>query len=273
MNIPNRADGRTRLKQAAVLVGLAALLVFPVDHVSAAEADTGAIMKRIAIVIDDLGNNMAGTDEIMAAPIRLTVAVMPFLPTTKRDAEWAHRVGHDVIVHMPMEPLRGKRKWLGPGAIMTDLADDEIRRRVEAAIDEVPFAVGVNNHMGSKATADERVMRIVLDVCKKRGLFFLDSKTNYYSVVPRIGSELGVPVLQNEIFLDDIASTAHISRQFELIRKQVNERRTCIAIGHVGIPGKKTAAVLVQAAPTVSDDIRFVRLSELVGTVHSSPGN
>ncbi|MDF2714330.1 MAG: protein of unknown function YibQ [Paenibacillus sp.] len=268
MDIPKRATVRTRLKQTAALIGLTALLAFPVNDVSAAEAETGTNSKRIAIVIDDLGNNMAGTEEIMAAPIRLTVAVMPFLPTTRRDAEWAHRVGHDVIVHMPMEPLRGKRKWLGPGAIMTDLPDDEIRRRVEAAIDEVPFAVGVNNHMGSKATADERVMRIVLDVCKKRGLFFLDSKTNYRSVVSRIGSEIGVPVLQNQIFLDDVSSTAHISRQFELIRKHVNEQRTCIAIGHVGISGKKTAAVLIQSAPTVTGDTQFVRLSEIVQTVN-----
>ncbi|TMV45681.1 divergent polysaccharide deacetylase family protein [Paenibacillus mesophilus] len=262
------------MRRAAAQISLAAMLTLALSaaHASAAAGDTGAGTKRIAIVIDDLGNNMAGTEEIMSAPFRLTVAVMPFLPTTKRDAEWAHRVGHDVIVHLPMEPLRGRRNWLGPGAIMTDLADDEIRRRVEAAIDEVPYAVGVNNHMGSKVTADERVMRIVLDVCKKRGLFFLDSKTHYRSVVSRIGSELGVPVLQNQIFLDDIASTAHISRQFELIRKQVDEQRTCIAIGHVGIPGKKTAAVLIQSAPTVSGDTQFVRLSEMVQTVSQSRG-
>lgn len=255
---------RIWLKLALSFGCLAALTAISANVGSAAKAGTAADAKRIAIVIDDLGNNMAGTEEIMASPVKLTVAVMPFLPTTKRDAEWAHRVGHDVIVHLPMEPLRGRRNGLSPGAVMTDLDDDEIRRRVEAAIDEVPFAVGINNHMGSKATADERVMRIVMDVCKKRGLFFLDSKTNYRSVVARIGSELGVPVLQNRIFLDDVASTAHISRQFELIRKVATEGQTCIAIGHVGIPGKKTAAVLHQAAPDMPGDILFVRLSEMV---------
>lgn len=255
------------------IICAAALLVLPAETSSAIKAATApAEAKQVAIVIDDLGNNMAGTEEMMSAPIKLTVAVMPFLQTTKRDAEWAHRVGHDVIVHLPMEPLRGRRAWLGPGAIMTDLTDDDIRHRVEAAIDEVPFAVGVNNHMGSKATADERVMRIVLEVCKKRGLFFLDSKTNYRSIVARIGAEMGVPVVQNEIFLDDVGSSAHILRQLQLVQKQAIEKRTCIAIGHVGISGKKTAAVLHQAAPAMSGDIQFVHVSELVKQLKPNAG-
>lgn len=245
-----------------LLAGLAALLG-PAGQARSAAETKEPPSKRVAIVIDDLGNNMSGTDEIMSAPIPLTVAVMPFLPTTKRDAEWAHKVGHDVIVHLPMEPLRGRKNWLGPGAITTDLTDDDIRRRVEAAIDEVPFAVGINNHMGSKATADERVMRIVLDVCKKRGLFFLDSKTNYRSVVSKIAVESGVRVLENEIFLDDVVSTSHITKQLQLIHKRAMDNSLCIAIGHVGIPGKKTAAVLHQSAPAMKDDIRFIKLSEL----------
>lgn len=262
-----RAHKKTSYRLWIIWTLAAALLLLPAGP-SAALANNGpAEAKRVAIVIDDLGNNMDGTEEIMKAPIPLTVAVMPFLPTTKRDAEWAHRVGHDVLVHLPMEPLKGRRNWLGPGAITTDLSDEEIRSRVEKAIDEVPHAVGINNHMGSKATADERVMRIVLGVCKKRGLFFLDSKTNYRSVASRVASELGVPVMQNEIFLDDVKSTAHISRQLELIRKRANENRMCIAIGHVGIAGKKTAAVIHQSAPALTGEIQFVHLSELVGTI------
>ena len=98
---------------------------------------------------------------------------MPFLSSTKRDAELAFKNGHEVIVHLPLEPKKGKKSWLGPQGITTDLGDDEIRRRVEAAIQDVPHAVGMNHHMGSKATEDERVMRIVLEVCKKMGFFIL----------------------------------------------------------------------------------------------------
>ena len=127
-------------------------------------AESPSISQRnLAIVIDDFGNNMPGTEEILNLPIKLTAAIMPFLPSTKSDAELAFKNGHDIIVHLPMEPKKGKKTWLGPQAITTDLSDDEIRRRVVAAIQDVPHAVGMNHHMGSKATEDERVMRIVLD--------------------------------------------------------------------------------------------------------------
>ncbi|WP_307786948.1 divergent polysaccharide deacetylase family protein [Pseudogracilibacillus auburnensis] len=121
-------------------------------------------------MIDDLGNNMKGTDEILNLPIPLTVAIMPFMPTTKRDAELAHKNGHEVIVHMPMEPQRGKKSWLGPGAITSDLSDEEVRQRVLDAFTDVPHAVGMNNHMGSKITEDERIMKIVLEICQENGI-------------------------------------------------------------------------------------------------------
>lgn len=112
-------------------------------------AATSTIPKNeLAIVIDDLGNDMRGTEEMLKLPIKLTVAVMPFMPTTKEDAELAHHYGHEVILHLPMEPKRGKKSWLGPGAITTDLSDDEIRKRVEDAIQDIPPLVGVNHHMG-----------------------------------------------------------------------------------------------------------------------------
>ncbi len=84
-----------------------------------AEAQEIAIpTKQAAIVIDDFGNNMFGTKEMMNLPFPITVAVMPFLPTTKRDAEWAHQAGHEVIVHMPMEPSQGtKTNGLDPGRL------------------------------------------------------------------------------------------------------------------------------------------------------------
>ncbi|QKS46531.1 divergent polysaccharide deacetylase family protein [Paenibacillus cellulosilyticus] len=228
------------------------------------QTEATAASKRIAIVIDDFGNGMTGTAEMMKLPFPFTVAVMPFMPTTKADAETAHKLGHDVIVHMPMEPNRGKKEWLGPGAITTDLTDAEIRKRVEAAIDNVPFAVGMNNHMGSKVTADERVMRIVLQVCKERGLFFLDSRTTFKTVIPKVAAELEVPLVSNDVFLDDVYSVAHISKQIGILRKHLQEHEKCIAIGHVGPSGKKTAAVLLSSTPSLRENAVIVKLSELV---------
>lgn len=127
--------------------------------------------KKLAVIIDDLGNGMQGTEEIMALPVKVTVAVMPFLPTTEADARKAHEVGHDVLIHLPLEPKQGPTRWLGPGAILTEMSDEAVRKNVEAAIDNVPYAIGINNHMGSKVTGDERVMSIILDVCRERGYF------------------------------------------------------------------------------------------------------
>lgn len=180
---------------------------------------------KVAIVIDDFGNNMKGTNQMLSLPIPLTVAVMPFLPSTKEDAIAAHKKGHEVIIHMPMEPIKGKKEWLGPKAITTDLSDEEINNRLEQAIQEVPHAIGMNNHMGSKVTADERIVRLILAACKKHGLFYLDSKTNPNSVVPKIGKELGVPIIENQLFFDDVYTAGHISKQAQLLIKK-NSRKT-----------------------------------------------
>ncbi|SFI27796.1 hypothetical protein SAMN02799624_00067 [Paenibacillus sp. UNC496MF] len=237
----------------------------PSERAAAEGTDASAGQRQVAIVIDDFGNGMAGTPEMMKLPVPFTTAIMPFMPTTKQDAELAHKLGDDVIVHMPMEPVKGKPEWLGPGAITTAMDDAEIRKRVEAAIDDVPYAVGMNNHMGSKVTADERVMRVVLTVVKERGLFFLDSRTTYKTVVPKLAAELGVPLLSNHVFLDDVYSTSHIVKQIGLLRKHLESNASCVTIGHVGPPGKLTAAALKDAIPRLQGSARFVRLSDMLG--------
>ncbi|WP_338786788.1 divergent polysaccharide deacetylase family protein [Metabacillus sp. FJAT-53654] len=219
--------------------------------------------KHVAIVIDDFGNGMKGTEEILSLPIRLTVAVMPFLSTTEKDAKLAYEKGHEVIVHLPMEPLHGKKSWLGPGAITTDLTDEEVRKRVNKAIDAIPHAVGMNNHMGSKVSADKRVMRIILEVCQERGLYYLDSKTTGKSVVATLAKELGVPYLENELFFDEQYTTSHIIKQANLLMNKIDVDNEIIAIGHVGIAGEKTASVLKQYVPLVEKKAETVTLSEL----------
>lgn len=219
---------------------------------------------KVSIVIDDFGNNMKGTERMLSLPIPLTIAVMPFLPSTKQDAKTAHQKGHEVIIHMPMEPIKGKKEWLGPKAITTDLSDDEIRNRVEEAIQDVPHAIGMNNHMGSKVTADKRIMRIILASCKKHGLFYLDSKTNANSVVSQIGKELGVPILENQLFFDDIYTSSHITKQAQLLVKQIQEKPVVIAIGHVGPPGEITSRVIESHIQKIREHADFIFLSDLV---------
>ncbi|EOO26316.1 hypothetical protein ICM_00604 [Bacillus cereus BAG1X2-3] len=218
---------------------------------------------KVAIVIDDFGNNMKGTNQMLSLPIPLTIAVMPFLPSTKEDAIAAHKKGHEVIIHMPMEPIKGKKEWLGPKAITTDLSDEEINNRLEQAIQEVPHAIGMNNHMGSKVTADERIVRLILAACKKHGLFYLDSKTNPNSVVPKIGKELGVPIIENQLFFDDVYTAGHISKQAQLLIKKIQEKPIMVAIGHVGPPGEITSRVIETSIPKIREHADFIFLSDL----------
>ncbi|WP_077620682.1 divergent polysaccharide deacetylase family protein [Bacillus sinesaloumensis] len=220
--------------------------------------------KVLAIVIDDFGNDMDGTEEILELPIPLTVAVMPFLPTTEQDAKLAHAKGHEVIVHVPMEPKHGKKSWLGPGAITSDLSDKEVRKRIESAIDNVPYAVGMNHHMGSKVTEDKRIMRIILEVCKERNLYYLDSKTARKSVIPKLAKELSVPYLENDIFFDHVYSETHIYRQASKITKQLQKHEQIIAIGHVGITGDRVVSALKTYIPEYEKEAELVTLSEII---------
>ncbi|WP_258167938.1 MULTISPECIES: divergent polysaccharide deacetylase family protein [Paenibacillus] len=220
--------------------------------------------KKVAIIIDDFGNGQGGTEEMLSLPIKLTVAIMPFLPTSKADAELAHKQGHDVIVHMPMEPKQGNPKWLGPGAITSNMSNEEIRQRVEEAIDNVPYAVGMNNHMGSKITGDERIMSIVLEVCRERGLFFVDSKTNYHSVVGKLAVQMGMPPVANNIFLDDRHTVSHVSKQMKAVETWASEHQNCVTIGHVGVQGKKTAEAIRQSITGMQNSVSFVGISDLV---------
>ncbi|NIK75304.1 hypothetical protein FHS15_000402 [Paenibacillus castaneae] len=270
MNSQKRSSQRMgRIKKTAVLLVVALCMGSACSYgsVSADEKE----QRTLAIVIDDFGNGMNGTEEMMKLPVKFTAAIMPFMPTTKKDAEEAHRLGHDVIVHMPMEPNKGLKKWLGPGALTTDLSDAEIRKRVEDAIDNVPYAIGMNNHMGSKITANEHIMRIVLGVCKERGLFFLDSRTTYKTVIPKIAAELNVPIVSNDVFLDDVYTVSHISKQIGVLRKHLETHVSCITIGHVGPAGTKTASVLKQSIPVMQTNVHFVKLSQLVPGLTGDP--
>ncbi|WP_019911771.1 divergent polysaccharide deacetylase family protein [Paenibacillus sp. HW567] len=218
----------------------------------------------VALIVDDFGNSMRGTEEMFALPVKFTVAVMPFLPTSEKDARRAHERGLDVLVHLPMEPRQGKPEWLGPGAILTRMSDAEVRQRVEAALDNVPFAVGINNHMGSKVTGDERVMGIILAVCKERGLFFVDSHTNYRSVAGRVAREMGLPPVENHIFLDDVHTASHVVKQMRLVKERALNQKYCVTIGHVGIQGKETAAGIRSGINELKNSVEFVGISDLV---------
>ncbi|MGG4220651.1 divergent polysaccharide deacetylase family protein [Paenibacillus jamilae] len=266
--------GCSRIQKTVVLcISVCMLLLVCRTAVAEAIGQQNEQQKKVAVIIDDLGNNMKGTKEILNLPVKITVAVMPFLPTTKQDAMEAHKRGHDVIVHLPMEPKQGKPEWLGPGAIKANMTDEEVRTKVTAAIKDVPYAIGMNNHMGSKVTSDKRIMSVVLDVCKEHGLFFVDSRTNYWSVVPELAAKKGMPPVRNDVFLDDVHTIAHVNQQLTKVVEWLAEHDTCVTIGHVGVSGMNTSSGLHSSVPKVKEHAQFVGISDLARDVWGWTGD
>lgn len=216
---------------------------------------------RLAIVIDDWGYAWPAAETFLAMDVPLTVAVIPFLPYSQEQAAAARQRGFEVLVHLPMEPL-DPAVDPGPHAITTALPPDEIRRRVEAAIDAVPGAVGVNNHMGSKATADRHVMELVLETVRRRGLFFVDSHTTAQSVVGEVAAGLGVPWARNDLFLDGERSVDYVRSRLLLAARRALETGQAVAIGHVH---PATAAAVASVLPELRrQGIEIVPVSALL---------
>lgn len=219
----------------------------------------------VALVIDDFGNDGDGTEAMLNVGVPITAAVMPFMPYSQSEADAAHKAGVEVIMHVPLEPEHGKPEWLGPRGITCDLSDAEIRDRINDGLDEIKWAAGMNNHMGSKATADSRVMKIIMEIAKERDLYYLDSKTTPKSVVEETAIAAGVPFFERRVFLDNVKSQAAIEKQLRILGDLALEDGYAIGIGHVGPEG---GTITVQAIKAVYPElekkgVRFVKVSEL----------
>jgi polysaccharide deacetylase 2 family uncharacterized protein YibQ len=157
--------------------------------------------------------------------------VLPGLTHSSEVARRAVAAGLEVILHLPLEPQDGS-KALGPGGITTAMADEEIRDTVRTNLASVPGARGVNNHMGSRGTADRRVMRAVLEVVRERGLFFLDSRTTPESIAESLAGEMGIRTAARTVFLDNTDEEEAIRQEVRRLISLVRARGEAIAIGH-----------------------------------------
>ncbi|MCK8817242.1 divergent polysaccharide deacetylase family protein [Natroniella sulfidigena] len=221
---------------------------------------------QIAIVIDDFGNRAEGTEGMLNLEQKITTAIMPFEKRTQQEAKEAIAAGFDVIIHLPMEPNNGKRSWLGPKPIMTTLSNEEIKERMKDAIADIPQAIGFNNHTGSKATADKRVVKAVLEVAKENDLIAIDSRTSPDSVIGELGEQLDVPVLTRDLFLDLESESKQVEEAVLTLVGMAIKEGEAIGIGHVGPQGgAKTLAILERLLPELDNKgIEFIGVSDLV---------
>jgi len=197
---------------------------------------------KLAIIIDDFGGGVAGTREMMELEIPLTFAVIPHRNSSQREAQEARERGYQVLLHMPMEPLNEKL-FPGPGAITAGMPPEEIKIAVAAALEEVPGAVGGNNHMGSLVTRHRGHMTWLMQELKQRGgLFFVDSRTTNRSVAVRVARELGQMHAANGKFLDpEGASVEEIQALVRELVAAAKKNGTAIGICHANRPNTLAA--------------------------------
>lgn len=213
---------------------------------------------KLAIVIDDIGYRPKEDAAIYALPREVSVAIIPSAPYAKQRNEQARKQSRDILIHMPMQPLNGER--IEAGGLTLGLSQMEVNQRVEAAKSVVPYAIGMNNHMGSAATSDTPLMTKLMQSLHQQHLFFLDSRTIGSSVAGKIAKAQGVRALERHIFLDDSDAYADVQRQFKSALQYARKHGVAIVIGH---PRKNTVAVLKAGLRNLPKDIQLVGMGSL----------
>ena len=216
---------------------------------------------QLALIVDDCGQWIATERGFVALGIPLTLSVLPDVPYTSIIATEASDAGKGVMLHLPMETLSGLNP--GPGKVTTEMSDAQIVAQVQSDLAEVPLARGVNNHEGSKASADPRVMRAVIGVLAEHKLFFIDSKTNAASVGEDTARQMGVPTAARDVFLDNRADVAYTEAQLSQAAAIAQRTGSAIAIGH---PHPTTLAAVRTMIPRLQAlGVQFVLVQDLVG--------
>lgn len=194
----------------------------------------------IAIVLDDVGVAKQHAEEANTLPAFVTLALMTYADGIDEFAKRARASGHELLVHMPMEPVDSHLD-AGKNALKADLSDEEIKERIKWGLDRFQGYIGVNNHMGSRFTQDSPKMKLLLEELKARGLIFLDSKTIGGSVGDKIAAEMDMPHLARDVFIDNDINSKLVYQQLKTTEGIAMRQGYAIAIGH---PHPETIAAL-----------------------------
>ncbi|EIW88797.1 hypothetical protein AGRI_08425 [Alishewanella agri BL06] len=219
---------------------------------------------RIAIIIDDIGYQRADL-KMVELPHALTYAVLPHTPYGRQAARQASRSQKDVMLHMPMEA--SQQNALGPGALTQHMSRQQIRHSLQHALDDIPYAIGINNHMGSLFTALDKPMAWTMEYLQQRQLFFVDSLTTPQSTAKKYAGQYGVTLLARHVFLDNELTEAALERQFKQLLQIARRHQVAIAIGH---PYPETYRFLKRRLPQLeAEGIELVGISALLPESHA----
>lgn len=216
---------------------------------------------RLAIIIDDLGSDLAPAELLLKLRYPLTFSILPSQPHSAEIADEAFRRGDQVMLHLPME-FEGNSAKPEAVELRVGMGAGEVDRLLAQMLEAVPHAAGINNHEGSRATTDPALMADVMAVLRERNLFFIDSRTTAATVAYEAAQQAGVRAASRNVFLDDIETREAILRQIELAERDAAKEGSAIAIGH---PHPATIAALEQALPQLkARGVRLVFASALV---------
>lgn len=196
---------------------------------------------KVAIIIDDMGYSLRAINDICSLKKPLTVSILPFSPLAQETSQIAHQNNLEVMLHLPLESVNGQEGNDIEGIIHSRMSEEETSQAVEAELAQLPHLSGVNNHMGSKITAEEHQMRIILESLKKRNLFFIDSRTTGHSIAYRLSQELEIPSAYRDIFLDTENKEDAIKRKLIELFRRAQKKGEAVGICH---PTEETLRVL-----------------------------
>jgi len=256
------------MKKRAILIALIIALsigaIFFVTRLFLRKADEEKIAPsqkaKVAIVIDDWGYNMRNVELLDSIDIPLTISILPGLPYSSRIAQdQANHNNREIILHMPMEP-KDEGLRLERDTLLTSMTDDEILSLLNASLESIPSVRGISNHMGSKATGDEKFVRVLMKELKDKRLFFLDSQVTAGSVCRQEAEALGLDFIARDIFIDNEQEREYILSQIEKLIGLARGRGAALGICH-----DKTLSlqVIKEKTEELKEDIDFVFASEL----------
>jgi hypothetical protein len=206
--------------------------------------------KTLVFVIDDAGYSLSELEPFLALAFPLTIAVLPRLPESAESARRILEAGKELILHQPMEAIGGSDP--GPGAVILSTGPKEAERIVSENLDSVPGALGLNNHMGSAVTRNEGLMRAILELAKRRGIYYLDSLTAPDTATAGVAFRENMRYWERSVFLDNSPDRASILRSVDEGKKKAEIGRPAVMIGHIW--SSELAATLTELYPLLAEE-------------------
>jgi len=216
---------------------------------------------KIGIIIDDLGYDISLANALLELDLALTFSVLPFTPNTRLIARKAWNDGRETMLHLPMEPMNYPAINPGDGVLLISMDREMILDTLNRDLSQIPFVAGVNNHMGSRFTKNRKKMVTVLAELKKKGLYYIDSRTSSDTVAFDVAKKMALRTASRDIFLDNHLSENALKIQMERLLSVARHKGSAIGIGH---PHKKTLDLLKNFQTTLTNEAEVVPASNLV---------